>query len=65
LAALGGWATGYLSGVAQGAGIDFLRKVEPGNGSVFMRLYQECRRQPQQLMSVVLEEMSRAMIAGH
>jgi hypothetical protein len=62
LLALAGWATGYLSGVAQGTGIDFLRRVEPGNTSVIVRLERECRQQPQQLMSVVLEKISRDMI---
>jgi hypothetical protein len=65
LLALAAWATGYLSGVAQGKGIDFLRRMESGNKSVIARLYVECRQQPEQLMSVVLERMSREMIAGH
>jgi hypothetical protein len=65
LLTLGAWATGYLSGVAQGTGIDFLRNVEPGNTSVFLRLESECRRQPRQPMSVVLQEISRAMITRH
>jgi len=65
LVALGGWATGYLSGVAQGTGIDFLRSVEPGNASVFLRLRKECQRQPKELLSVALENISREMIAEH
>ena len=65
LLTLGAWATGYLSGVAQDTGIDFLRNVEPSNQSVFLRLESECRRQPQQPMSVVLQEISRAMITKH
>jgi hypothetical protein len=65
LLALAGYATGYLSGVAQGTGIDFLRSVEPGNTSVILRLKKECQRQPKQLLSVALENMSREMIAEH
>src|ERR1700733_2474199 len=65
LLALAGWATGYLSGVAQGTGIDFLRSIEPGNTSVILRLKKECQRQPKELLSVVLENMSREMIAEH
>ena len=63
LGALGGWAIGYLSGVAQGTGIDFLRNIKPPNTEVFLRIYAECRKRPSQLMSVVLEALSRQMIA--
>ena len=65
LIGLAGWATGYLSGVAQGTGIDFLRQVEPGNTSVFLRLEKECQQQPSELLSIVLERMSRKMIEEH
>lgn len=65
LIALGGWATGYLSGVAQGTGIDFLRAVQPPNTSVFLRLEKECQQQPKERLSIVLEKLSREMIAEH
>lgn len=65
LVTLGGWATGYLSGFAQGTGIDFLRPIEPGNTSVFLRLAKECEQQPKEHLSIVLQKISRDMIAEH
>lgn len=60
--ALGGWALGFISGVAQGTGADILRGATVQG--VMNRLYAECQRQPGQAMSVALEEIARALVAG-
>jgi hypothetical protein len=60
LLTLSGWATGFLSGVAQGAGVDFLRNENVE--TVVLRILAECRRQPTKLLSLTLEEMSRSLI---
>jgi hypothetical protein len=62
LIALSGWALGFLSGVAQGTSADILRSAS--NESVMTRLYNECQKQPNKPMSVVLQEMARALVSG-
>jgi hypothetical protein len=62
LAGLAGWALGYLSGVAQGSGVDFLRNEEAPK--LFTRLYAGCSTQPTKPLSLVVEEMARALLAG-
>jgi hypothetical protein len=62
LAGLAGWALGYLSGVAQGSGVDFLRDEEAPK--LFTRLYAGCSTQPSKPLSLVVEEMARALLAG-
>jgi hypothetical protein len=60
---MGGWALGFLSGVAQGTGVDILRGATAGG--VTNRLYSVCRDQPGRPMSLVLEEMARSLVIGH
>jgi hypothetical protein len=60
VAALGGWALGFLSGVAQGAGVDILRGATAE--SVMNRLYAACHSQPSRQMSLVLEEIARSLV---
>jgi hypothetical protein len=59
-ASLSGWAVGFLDGVAQGAGIDFLRNYE--GASLTGRLYLSCRDQPDKQLSLAAEELARTMI---
>lgn len=60
--ALGGWALGFISGVAQGTGVDILRGAT--TQGVMNRLYAECQKQPGQPMSLALEEMARTLVRG-
>jgi hypothetical protein len=60
---LGGWVLGFLSGFAEGAGRDILRGATAE--AVMTRLYAACQRQPNRLMSMVLEEMARSLVSGH
>ena len=63
LAGFSGWLLGFLSGMAQGTGIDFLRdaNVEELN----KRLYESCRAQPDKSLSSVVEEMAKRLMASH
>jgi len=61
-AALGGWALGFFSGVAQGTGIDYLRDADASG--LFHQLYSECLGQPRLPLSVVAEHMARDLIAA-
>lgn len=65
LITLAGWATGYLSGVAQASRIDFLRPIEPGNASVFLRIEKECKQQPHELLTVVMAKIAGDMIGEY
>jgi hypothetical protein len=62
LLALSGWALGFLSGVAQGTGIDFLRDQD--GSKLLVRLYSECSKQLNELLSLAVEEMANALVAG-
>ena len=57
-----GWALGYLSGVAQGTGIDILR--DEAAPDLFRQLYSACKAEPRQLLSVVLEGIARNLLAA-
>jgi hypothetical protein len=61
--ALSGWALGFLSGVAQGTGVDILRGATAEG--VMNRLYRDCQKQPGGAVSVVLEEMARSLVTGN
>ena len=64
--ALGGWAVGFLSGVAEGSNIDILRPMNVQEAMAL--LYSSCQQQPGRLMSEVLEDMAASLIAkrrGH
>jgi hypothetical protein len=62
LAGLTGWTLGYLSGVAQGSGVDFLRNAEASK--LFTRLYAGCSTQPSKSLSLAVEEMAREFLAS-
>jgi hypothetical protein len=61
-AGLGGWALGFFSGVAQGAGKDILRNVEAPD--LFRQLYSLCKARPGQPLSVAAEEVARDLLAA-
>jgi len=61
--ALGGWALGFLSGVAEGSNRDILRGESAQ--SVMSRLYVACKRQPNRLLSETQEEIAAALITAH
>ena len=54
------WAIGFFSGVAQGTGIDYLRNDDLT--SLTLRLINTCRSQPDKLLSLAAEELSRSLI---
>lgn len=60
VAALGGWALGFLSGVAQGANVDILRGATAQG--VMSRVYSACKQYPGRSMSITLEEMARSIV---
>jgi len=62
LLALAGWFTGFLSGVAQGTGNDFLRNEDVQD--VSERLYDVCMKQPDKPLSLAAEELARKLIAN-
>lgn len=62
VAALGGWALGFMSGVAQGTNVDILRDATAQG--VMSRLYSDCQKQPGRPMSVILEEIARSLVTG-
>ena len=57
---LAGWALGFLSGVVQATGIDFLRNVS--SQEAMSRLLSACRNQPTKSLSVASEEIAEALI---
>ena len=58
---LGGWALGYLSGVAQQSGKDILHDVT--SQSVMDRIADACQRQPDRDLSLVVIEIGNALLA--
>lgn len=58
-----GWFLGFLSGMAQGTGIDFLR--DANQEDLNKRLYDECRAQPDKPLSSVAAEMAKKLMASH
>lgn len=60
--ALAGWYLGFLSGVAQGTGIDFLRNASAEELS--QRLYNDCQRQPDKPLSLAAEEIANKLVGG-
>jgi len=59
---LGGWALGYLSGIAQQSGRDILRDVT--SESLMDRIADSCQRQPSKPMSSVVMEIANSLLAG-
>jgi hypothetical protein len=62
LVGFSGWFLGFLSGMAQGTGIDFLR--DANQEDLNKRLYEECRAQPDSPLSSVVEEMAKKLMAS-
>jgi len=59
---LGGWALGYLSGIAQQSGKDILRDM---TSEILMdRIADACQRQPSKPMSSVVMEIANSLLAG-
>ena len=63
LTGFSGWFLGFLSGMAQGTGIDFLRDADMED--LNKRLYDGCRAQPDKPLSSVVEEMAKKLMASH
>jgi len=63
LVGFSGWFLGFLSGMAQATGIDFLRDAKEED--LNKRLYEECRAQPDKSLSSVVEEMAKNLMAAH
>ncbi len=59
---LGGWALGFLSGVAEGRQKDILHDTT--SEGVLDRLYAACQAQPAQPISSILETMARSLAAA-
>lgn len=58
---LGGWALGYLSGLAQQSGKDILHDVT--SQSLMDRIADACQRQPSRAMSSVVLEIGNSLLA--
>jgi hypothetical protein len=58
---LGGWALGYLSGLAQQSGKDILHNVT--GESLMDRIADSCQRQPSRAMSSVVMEIGNSILA--
>ncbi len=63
LVGFSGWFLGFLSGMAQGTGIDFLRDADEAD--LNKRLYESCRAQPDKSLSSVVAEMAKSLMASH
>jgi len=59
---LGGWALGYLSGIAQQSGKDLLRDVT--SEALMDRIAESCQRQPAKPMSSIVMEIANSLLAG-
>jgi hypothetical protein len=57
---LGGWALGYLSGIAQQSGKDILHDV--ASESLMDRIADTCQRQPDRAMSSVVMEIANSLL---
>lgn len=58
---LGGWALGFLSGVAQQTGKDILRSTT--SESLLDQLSATCQKDPTKPMSAIVEQMSITLMA--
>lgn len=58
---LGGWALGYLSGIAQQSGKDILHDVT--SQGLMDRIADTCQRQPNRAMSSVVMEIANSLLA--
>ncbi|HEX3970014.1 MAG TPA: hypothetical protein VHX19_01755 [Stellaceae bacterium] len=58
---LGGWALGYLSGIAQQSGKNILGPVT--SESLMDSIAESCQRDPSRAMSAVVMEMGNSLLA--
>jgi hypothetical protein len=58
---LGGWALGYLSGIAQQSGKNILGPVT--SESLMDNIAESCQRDPNRAMSAVVMEMGNSLLA--
>lgn len=58
---LGGWALGFLSGIAHASGQDILRNAT--SELIFDQLYDRCKAQPTRPMTVLLQEIAESLSA--
>lgn len=59
---LGGWALGYLSGIAQQSGRDILRNTT--SESLIDRVAETCQRDPKRALSSVVMEIAQSLLAA-
>ena len=59
---LGGWALGYLSGIAQQSGKDILHDMT--SEILLDRIADACQRQPNRPMSSVVMEIANSLLAS-
>jgi hypothetical protein len=59
---LGGWAFGFLSGIAQQSGKDILRNTT--SQGVLDQLTAGCQKSPDKPMSSILEQLATTLMAG-
>jgi hypothetical protein len=61
--AMGTWAVGYISGVAEGTGINFLERASVDE--IFRQLQLDCHDQPRMQFSTVVSALARSLLAGY
>jgi len=59
---LGGWALGYLSGIAQQSGKDILHGTT--SEALMDRIAESCQRQPNRAMSAIVMEIANSLLAA-
>jgi hypothetical protein len=59
---LGGWALGYLSGVAQQSGKNII--AQSTSETIMDRIAEGCQRDPNRAMSTVVMEIANSLLAG-
>ena len=59
---LGGWAFGFLSGIAQQSGKDILRNTT--SQGLLDQLTAACQKSPDKPMSSIVEQLATALLAG-
>jgi hypothetical protein len=61
--ALGTWAIGFISGIAQGSGVNFLEHASAEG--IYRQLELDCRAQPRMPFSAVVGALARSLMAGY
>jgi hypothetical protein len=62
LTVLASWALGFMSGMADGSGIDFLHDVSPD--ALYQQLTIDCGQNTRQPFSAAVNTLARSLIAG-